>query len=98
MTNDKFEYVGKDNYHKSRRSRKEIAIELRGIPVVLLDYDTGEYIDEYRCVNDLATDMDVWASSINSRLQNRLMCCIPKHKLCVMYKEKYDLFLKLNQK
>lgn len=77
-----------------RRSKKEVAEELRGVPVVQLDYLTGEYVGEYKSFAECSYDLDIPLGTIlNSFSKSGGLCCIarmPKHEVLLMKKSAFE--------
>lgn len=81
-------YVPKD------KNRQQTAEELRGVPVVLLDYVTGEYVGEYPSYSACADDLEIPLTSIVGSFSRKSgECCIsriPKHELLLMKKSAFE--------
>lgn len=89
----------KETEIKDRLTKREIARKYMGVKLVLLDYETGEYIDEYDSISALAEDYDIVPSVVSSRIRDgAFITTIKKYKLAFMKKECYDNLIRLNQK
>lgn len=69
-----------------------------GIPVILLDYITGEYIDEYPSMSDAAEDLGIRAGTVvaafSKSFSTPCIARIPRHEIMLMRK---DAFIKLRE-
>ena len=45
--------------------RKQGAIDAHGVPLVQLDYYTGEYVDEYPCVQAFCDDYNIPRATVH---------------------------------
>lgn len=76
------------------RTKKQAAEELRGVPIIQLDYYTGEYYGEYPSITQCADDLDISISTIlGSFCRNGSISCVarlPKHELLLIRKSAFD--------
>ena len=73
-------------------NRQQTAEKLRGVPLIQLDYETGEYIDEYPSITSIALDYNIPLGTLLGKL-NKDNCCmvkIPKHQLLLIRKHHYE--------
>ena len=82
------------NKEIERRTRQQAAEELRGMPVIQLDYITGEYVGEYPSITQAADDLDVPISTILGNFSSKTgHCCIarvPRYELMLMKKSAFE--------
>lgn len=78
--------------NENRLSRQQTAEIKRGIPVVQVDFLTGEYIGEYSSYSACSLDLDVPLSAILSSFSSKYCCVarIPKYELLLIKKEAFE--------
>lgn len=81
---------------KEKLSVKETAIKLRGTPIIQLDYETGEYLDEYPSISTFAEDNFISPEVVAVAI-NKNSCAIGYihyRRLMFMKKEKFEALRK----
>lgn len=80
----------KPKYIPRERNRQQAAEMLRGIPVVQLDYYTGEYVGEYPSITSAENDMDLKPTSLVSAFRSKKSCFAMIHVSKVLFMKKSD--------
>lgn len=86
----------KEEEMEEKLSVKETAIKLRGTAIVQLDYETGEYIDEYPSISTFAEDNYIAPEVVSGSLNKNkcAICYIHYKKLMFMRKETFTALRK----
>lgn len=76
----------------NRLNRQETAEIKRGIPVVQLDFLTGEYVGEYPSYSACSSDLDVPLSAILKSFSSKYCCVarITKYELLLIKKTAFE--------
>lgn len=77
-------------------SRQQTAELLRGVPIIQLDYNTGEYIDEYPSMTALALDYEAPLATVIGAFQKSDCCMVklPSYQLLLMRKKDYETMIR----
>lgn len=77
---------------KTGLNKQEAAEKSHGVEVIQLDYETGEFIEEYPSLAKLAEDYNIPIGAMMSAVQRDTCCFIkmPKYQLLFIRKKHYQ--------